>query len=383
VIGIIFINSVMIGVLVSGITFACARIAAGAATRFALWYGAFIATAVLPLFALLLKPNIIVSGGRGHAPQGGIGGLVLVWSALATLQLLRLAIAFVRMRRGLRVAVVDQRASALARSISEELHNRRQFEIVISCAVSSPQIIGLLRPVIALPTSVDTIDSATLRAILLHEIAHIRRGDDWLLALERLGYALFFFNPSLWFIKRQIAFERELACDEMACARVDAWQYAEAILPVARSTAAAWSLGAVNTALERRTIRLLTRQPPQPRWPDVAAVVLAVIGVVLGVVSSMPYIARPTRITPAATHRIDPAVPEDLAEAATDFVSGRSMMGVGRYDLAIAELTRSFHAGYERRASALNLAVAYRLAGDLAASATWEKRAAGFPESTY
>ena len=50
--------------------------------------------------------------------------------------------------------------------------------------------------------------------MLLHELAHLRRWDDWTKLAQRLAEAIFFFHPAIYWIARNLNLEREVACDD-------------------------------------------------------------------------------------------------------------------------------------------------------------------------
>ena len=81
----------------------------------------------------------------------------------------------------------------------------------------SPFVCGLWRPSLVLPRGLTrSLDLESLRSVLLHELAHIRRRDllwDWIPAIARL---LYFFHPAAHFIVCRARLERELACDQTA-----------------------------------------------------------------------------------------------------------------------------------------------------------------------
>ena len=52
---------------------------------------------------------------------------------------------------------------------------------------------------------------------MLHEAGHLRRRDDWMNLLQKVGLVLLPLNPVLMWIERRLCLERELACDEMCC----------------------------------------------------------------------------------------------------------------------------------------------------------------------
>jgi beta-lactamase regulating signal transducer with metallopeptidase domain len=81
----------------------------------------------------------------------------------------------------------------------------------------SPFVCGLLRPWLVLPEGLaGSLEPDELRQVLLHELAHVKRGDlfwDWFPTLARL---LFFFHPVAHWAAGRILLERELACDQAA-----------------------------------------------------------------------------------------------------------------------------------------------------------------------
>lgn len=81
----------------------------------------------------------------------------------------------------------------------------------------SPFVCGLRHPWVVLPASLaDSLGPEELRQVLLHELAHVKRGDlfwDWFPTIARM---LFFFHPVAHWAARRILLERELACDQLA-----------------------------------------------------------------------------------------------------------------------------------------------------------------------
>lgn len=86
----------------------------------------------------------------------------------------------------------------------------------ISAGVPTPLLVGLFRPMVILPCLAAEPENAShLEAMLLHELAHIRRRDMASLWLYQLAKTLFFFHPALWLAGYEMSKEKELACDEL------------------------------------------------------------------------------------------------------------------------------------------------------------------------
>ena len=84
----------------------------------------------------------------------------------------------------------------------------------------TPVAVGVMRPVVILPVGWRTWDAHTRRAVLAHELAHLRRGDTRVAAFARLVRCLFWFHPVAWWVSRQTSELAELACDDVALQRV-------------------------------------------------------------------------------------------------------------------------------------------------------------------
>ncbi len=92
---------------------------------------------------------------------------------------------------------------------------RHGYPVLVSGGVEVPLAIGFVRPAILLPKALaDDYTSDAVDAILLHEVAHIRRRDVWTNALARILEIVLALNPAAWLITRQLSIERENACDD-------------------------------------------------------------------------------------------------------------------------------------------------------------------------
>ena len=91
------------------------------------------------------------------------------------------------------------------------------MRIVETAEDFGPAVVGILRPIVAIPFSMMTgLPPDALRAVLAHELAHVRRHDYLLNLVQMAIEAVLFFNPAVWWINRQIRIEREACCDAIA-----------------------------------------------------------------------------------------------------------------------------------------------------------------------
>jgi beta-lactamase regulating signal transducer with metallopeptidase domain len=86
--------------------------------------------------------------------------------------------------------------------------------------VVTPVAVGVLRPGVILPIGWRAWKLNTLRAVLAHEFAHIRRRDALVLAFARFARCVLWFHPLAWWVSRKLANLAELACDAAALERV-------------------------------------------------------------------------------------------------------------------------------------------------------------------
>lgn len=104
-----------------------------------------------------------------------------------------------------------------------ELSARIQFHKTIilleSRLVKVPSVTGFFKPMILIPAGLLTqLPQDQIEAILLHELAHIRRKDYVINILQRFAEILFFFNPGLLWVSSILHDERENCCDDIAIA---------------------------------------------------------------------------------------------------------------------------------------------------------------------
>jgi beta-lactamase regulating signal transducer with metallopeptidase domain len=107
----------------------------------------------------------------------------------------------------------------------------RPARLLISGEIASPMAIGFRDPVVVLPESLLTeFNETDLDHVLLHEMAHIARRDDWSNLAARIGWAFFALHPAAVWALRQIEREREIACDDwVVVATGQARPYAESL----------------------------------------------------------------------------------------------------------------------------------------------------------
>lgn len=116
--------------------------------------------------------------------------------------------------------------------LAARLQIPRKVKLLISRHVQVPVMLGFIKPLILLPVAmVNNLTEAQLEAVLLHELAHIKRNDYLLNIFQSIVETILFFNPFVWLISRIIRMEREHCCDDLVIAStVQPLQYAHALV---------------------------------------------------------------------------------------------------------------------------------------------------------
>lgn len=118
------------------------------------------------------------------------------------------------------------------RRLMARLKLSRPVKLLVSRYVRVPVMLGFLKPVILLPiVMVNNLSEEQLEAILLHELAHVKRNDYLLNIFQSIVETILFFNPFVWLISRIIRQEREHCCDDLVIAgTVQPLHYAKALM---------------------------------------------------------------------------------------------------------------------------------------------------------
>ena len=164
--------------------------------------------------------------------------------------------------------------------LMDRLRITRAVRLLLSDRVESFSVVGWLRPVILAPAGLLTgLSSAQVEALLVHELAHVRRHDYLVNVLQGIAESLLFYHPAVWWISRQIRTEREHCCDDLAVAASgDVLTYARALAELESSRPAHFkaALAANDGSLVRRIRRLLD-PAPHPHSGSGAAWLLSVL----------------------------------------------------------------------------------------------------------
>jgi len=290
------LNSLLAGMAIAVLAWAVMRWFSrrGSGTRFAVWFLALMAIGVLPFVGNVASAHAAQRLGTTRAitlPQSFATYLFVAWMAGATLGLLHLAHGLYRLR-GLRATCtpvdLDQ-LDATSRAILAAARKHRRITLCTSDAVRVPAAIGYFRPVVVFPTwALTEIPPAELNAILLHELAHLRRWDDFSNLAQKVLKAVFFFHPAVWFIESRLTLEREMACDDaVLAASFSPHAYAESLVGLAEKSFLRRGVQLAQAAvshvqqLKLRLAEILRKDKPQERGIGKPAIALmSLVGIV-------------------------------------------------------------------------------------------------------
>jgi beta-lactamase regulating signal transducer with metallopeptidase domain len=236
------------------------------------------AAVVLPLWVLLLWLSV--------------GGVLLAKLAFDRLLLLELAS---------RSRPVEGARAALARRLAQRLGVTRTVHLLESDEVSVPMTWGAFAPTLLVPAGSRSWPEAQLELALLHELAHIRRGDAFTQLLAQVACALFWFHPLVWFAGAQLRRLREYACDDTVLeSGALPSRYADALLAMVREAgrgAVAGSLGmASRSQLYERMVAVLDTERARRGGPHPAVAGLAAALLVLPLAAFTPTAAAPPAV---------------------------------------------------------------------------------------
>jgi beta-lactamase regulating signal transducer with metallopeptidase domain len=222
--------------------------------------------------------------------------------------------------------IVDTQTTQLLDNLAQLMNIRRAIPLLQSARINVPTLIGFVAPAILFPAGLITaLSPDQLRAILAHELAHVRRHDYLVNLLQTIVQTLFFFHPAAWYISARIRFEREACCDDLVIHRAgaDPAAYAQSLLTVARRPISANSaadlpatlaLAAVAgpSDLRRRVQRLLNHEQNPARfaaaWPIPFLLIAAVTIALLHTRAPIAHAAeKPTASAPADAAKNDAA----------------------------------------------------------------------------
>ena len=282
-----------------------------ASVRSAVWTIVLAVVALLP-FAHSLLPGTAVASTHAapiHIAACWSVALIAVWGAFSLLRVVQLVRSALHLRNLSRRATPIDAAPELKPLLQA---GRRSAQLCLSREVDRPSVAGFLTPRILLPTGLlARLSPAELEQILLHEMEHLKRGDDWINLAQKLALAVFPLNPALLFIERRLCLERELACDDgvLRATRVRGARkaYANCLANLAEHSLVRRGASLALAAWERRSelarrVHRILRQPANPMGRrQTFAATTALVATLLGGAATLAHAPELVSFTPIAT----------------------------------------------------------------------------------
>jgi beta-lactamase regulating signal transducer with metallopeptidase domain/HEAT repeat protein len=260
------------------------------------------------------------SASIGDAPafniMGSISVLFVIWAAVLTLIVGSLGYAALAVRR------IVKRTRPLDTEdwltplweVSDRLALDEPPRLLRSEDAKMPFACGLFQATIVLPAECDGWSLDRRRAVLLHELAHVRRHDLVGHTLGRVACAVYWFHPLVWKAAKQLRSESERACDDLALAcGARATDYAEHLLDIVTSVRRD-STPSVALAMARRKEfegRMLAILDPELRHSSPSRRQSAALIASLALISIVVGAAAPARRVQAAQSTVQTPVVKD------------------------------------------------------------------------
>lgn len=303
----------------------------------------------------------------GPAGSLDIAAIVLyVIAAGIVIRLLWLALGLMRLSAVRRRTAPAPALAPLLEELSASLHTRAS--IAISDDVGIPATIGVRHPLILVPRSLVSLPIRIQRAVIAHELVHVRRR-DWLQTIaQELGCAMLWFNPAARVIASRLSLARETVVDEATILLTrDRRAYAEALLAFAeRPPALPGVIALISPRQLSQRISLIAEEEVMTRRRLVLSLVvsLCVAGTAAtAAVTSFPITSMPGQPAVYRPGDVDtlPAVVEEAkpgytAEAMEQKIQGSVFMAavVGETgDVVDVSITQSLDAEYGLDAAAM------------------------------
>jgi len=206
------LNSLWLGVLPVVLAAAAMRAMprSNATTRYAVWFTALLLVLATPAILLIPRSTAVAAATTiPAAPAPWAVPVTAAWPIYAALAWLAItAILLARIVWSIaHIHGLKHRARPFGR--------RDRIRILASDEVRVPMAAGFLHRAVIFPESViEELSPAEFEQVLCHELAHLRRWDDWTQLIQAVIEAVLFFHPAVYWIGRRLKIEREMACDD-------------------------------------------------------------------------------------------------------------------------------------------------------------------------
>jgi beta-lactamase regulating signal transducer with metallopeptidase domain len=270
---------------------------------------------------------------RDANPQSAIANPQLAWQVYAMLAWLAGTLIlgiwlFLRLhslcsRRGYQAA-----AASLPRSFYNQMADcanrlglRHVPRVVVTKRLASPAVFGAVRPVLLVPRGyLSKLSRRDTEHMLLHELAHVKRGDLVMHSLYMLLQIAYWYNPLLWLVRRQMHHLRELSCDATVAnlLRERTTAYRQTLLETARRLLAAPvepGLGLLGLFEDSNRLLVRLNWLTKPTWryrTMKRAIVIAIAALMIACVLPMAQARQ------SASNEVKPVTEDQVISVSTE-----------------------------------------------------------------
>jgi beta-lactamase regulating signal transducer with metallopeptidase domain/type II secretory pathway component GspD/PulD (secretin) len=226
--------------------------------------------------------------------------LLMISTSISMMLLVWLLVRWWQITRQVCLAANSERLAAIADEAQKFIGMKFKVQMKLTTNSMSPAVCGLFRPAILIPQSLaENFSDEQLRAVLLHELIHLRRCDVWLNFVQALLQIFYWWHPLVWLANARIRRVREEAVDDavMLALRDEAESYAPTLLEVAKLSLnrPLVSLGLVGIMESRNTLRqrierLLDFRPPR----HAGLTLVSLLGILAFTTVAVPMGERPS-----------------------------------------------------------------------------------------
>jgi len=205
---------------------------------------------------------------------------------------------YLRTYRTKQVSQPPEELSLMFGALQRQLAMQRKTLLLLSGKVKVPVTFGFLKPVVLLPIAAAShLSTDQLEAILLHELAHIRRNDYLLHLLQTVAETILFFNPFAWVLSRMVHKESEHCCDDLVVQHTgNPLHYARALASVAgislQEHRLAMAASGRSGQLFHRIKRIMNMEKKPSAYNHAFSVLLFAVAVTAAVLIIVPAIAQ-------------------------------------------------------------------------------------------
>ena len=194
----------------------------------------------------------------------------------------------------------DEHLNELTLYWSEQLNISFPVRLLMSSRIDVPMMLGTFRPVILIPVAaMSQLSLDQVEAILLHELAHIKRQDYLVNILQTIAETVLFFNPFVWLLSSAIRQEREHCCDDLVVAHTaNPMPYARALamLECERSgNQLSLAITGNKNQLFNRIKRIMEMKKQNINYSQLSIIILAIIAITFSVAAYTPSFAQKSK----------------------------------------------------------------------------------------